>query len=297
MQIKYKTIESFNNLKVFNKINLKLPLDKQIDTVGKLPPIPNYEKHLMIIDKNDDSNNWMQGWGSRLEMNDSWPYNLVGLFKNEINKYKKNGVMTSVVKLKQSTDVFTEIRGNPTNDSALIYVIPDMKLYTIRNDESTAVEFIKYVIKDLKVSEQLHFQDYLKKGGLKTPTVTKADSIVGVTKRFEGRKLTNDWILVCGHNERDCRCGYLAPLLVDEYMKFDKRSNIGIISHVSGHKFAGNVIHYKYEPSKNSMDSFWFGRVLPPMVHSLVENLKNNIVIKNVFRGSKELREPPCQKQ
>ncbi|KAJ5397323.1 Aminoacyl-tRNA synthetase class 1a anticodon-binding [Penicillium cosmopolitanum] len=69
-------------------------------------------------------------------------------------------------------------------------------------------------------------------------------------------------ILICGHGGRDLRCGVMAPALESEFQRVlqaqgyksaggdgttidgPNHANIGLISHVGGHKYAGNVIIY-----------------------------------------------------
>jgi Sucrase/ferredoxin-like len=140
-------------------------------------------------------------------------------------------------------------------------------------------------------------------------------------------------ILMCSHNSRDTRCGVLGPLLHRDFHSVisnnyqdslpllshtkinpnpnvspDHRiihpasTNIGMISHLGGHKWAGNVIIY-IPPnwrihSTNTANSeqgdlsplagmgIWYGRVEPRHVHGIVEEtlLKGN-VIKELIRG------------
>jgi len=84
-------------------------------------------------------------------------------------------------------------------------------------------------------------------------------------------RLRGTWFLICAHKLRDKRCGVTGPILADELEKYAashslKGSDTGVhtlkISHIGGHKFAGNVIVY---PS-----GVWYGRVTPCHVPLLV---------------------------
>ncbi|TWU72103.1 hypothetical protein ED733_001308 [Metarhizium rileyi] len=132
-------------------------------------------------------------------------------------------------------------------------------------------------------------------------------------------------VLICGHGGRDARCGIMGPVLRDEFEEklaqrdFDiatapvevnlamndtqrlggegsgkKVARVGLISHVGGHKFAGNVIVYVppgYEarggrPHPLAGCGIWYGRVEPKHVEGLVDEtvLKGNVV-RDMFRG------------
>jgi hypothetical protein len=66
-------------------------------------------------------------------------------------------------------------------------------------------------------------------------------------------------ILICGHQNRDSRCGAAGRVLYEQFNNLAHRYNvsdkvlIGLTSHIGGHKYAGNVIIYP--------NGDWFGRV------------------------------------
>ncbi|KAM5452070.1 Altered inheritance of mitochondria protein 32 [Microsporum audouinii] len=116
-------------------------------------------------------------------------------------------------------------------------------------------------------------------------------------------------ILICGHGGRDQRCGIMGPLLESEFgniLKDEgytvgitptdkvKHANVGLISHIGGHKYAGNVIIY-LPPSLRSGSgganmlagkAIWYGRVEPKNVQGIIrETILNGRVIKDHFRG------------
>lgn len=137
-------------------------------------------------------------------------------------------------------------------------------------------------------------------------------------------------VLICGHGGRDARCGILGPVLqeeftrvlpvagidvlqgpvhVDEELIEDKEliegpppsepsgkstARIGLISHIGGHKFAGNVIIYIPKAAKTATgeehplagSGIWYGRVEPKHVEGIVnETIKKGNVISDHFRG------------
>ncbi|KAH6652162.1 Sucraseferredoxin-like protein [Truncatella angustata] len=132
-------------------------------------------------------------------------------------------------------------------------------------------------------------------------------------------------VLICGHGGRDQRCGVMGPVLQQEFEdKLPKAgfevmrgplidesvsapalsgttgdapstARVGLISHIGGHKFAGNVIMY-VPPTVNTKDArqhplaghgVWYGRVEPKHVEGLIEEtlVKGNIVSDH-FRGA-----------
>ncbi|XEV05855.1 hypothetical protein FSHL1_011142 [Fusarium sambucinum] len=130
-------------------------------------------------------------------------------------------------------------------------------------------------------------------------------------------------VLICGHTGRDARCGIMAPVLATEFEeKLEKEgfdvlhgpvqvnlidtqriqgeageektsARIGMISHIGGHKFAGNVIIYLppdlkmgSEPHPLAGHGIWYGRVDPKNVEGIVKEtiLKGNVVA-DMFRG------------
>lgn len=110
------------------------------------------------------------------------------------------------------------------------------------------------------------------------------------------------------------RCGLMAPVLEDQFRSvllskgistspdtgsgnFDSpdRAHIGLISHIGGHKYAGNVIVYipkgmKYGDSSSphplAGKGVWYGRIEPRHVEGIVEEtLLGGKVLSGHFRG------------
>lgn len=110
-------------------------------------------------------------------------------------------------------------------------------------------------------------------------------------------------ILICGHGGRDQRCGILGPLLEDEFK--DKllaagieKFSVALISHIGGHRFAGNVIVY-IPPSMASPlagKGIWYGRVEPKHVEGIVNTtIVHGTVIEELLRGGIERAGTPMR--
>ena len=132
-------------------------------------------------------------------------------------------------------------------------------------------------------------------------------------------------VLICGHSGRDMRCGVMAPALQTEFsarlpelgvevlagpveaevpnvgaVAGDASgrmysSRVGLISHIGGHKFAGNVIIYlpphlkanDGSPHPLAGHGVWYGRVEPKHVQGLIkETILKGSVIAELFRGA-----------
>lgn len=139
------------------------------------------------------------------------------------------------------------------------------------------------------------------------------------------KDVTDTLVLICGHGGRDMRCGIMGPLLVNEFEKQLERkgveilrgpvhvhldadgqllegevgkakdtARVGVISHIGGHKFAGNIIIY-IPPGKKMADGsphpfaghgLWYGRVEPKHVEGLIEEtIEKGRIVADMFRG------------
>lgn len=137
--------------------------------------------------------------------------------------------------------------------------------------------------------------------------------------------VTDVLVLICGHGGRDMRCGIMGPVLQKEFENklpqagldvlqgpsIDesvyapplpgaigepaRTARVGLISHIGGHKFAGNVIIYLPPTFKNGAGDphplaghgIWYGRIEPKHVEGLIhETIINGNVIRDHFRGA-----------
>ena len=109
-------------------------------------------------------------------------------------------------------------------------------------------------------------------------------------------------ILVCGHGARDSRCGVMGPLLQRQFQDCLKDEGVDAIvaqiTHIGGHKFAGNVILYVPPSAADSGNvlagkNIWYGRVEPQHCEGIVkETILGGNVIEELYRGSMAGAEP-----
>ncbi|KAG0369559.1 hypothetical protein BGZ54_009620 [Gamsiella multidivaricata] len=99
-------------------------------------------------------------------------------------------------------------------------------------------------------------------------------------------------IMICSHRKRDKRCGVTAPILRKEFLRILRSKDlygdcegdveIWMVSHIGGHKFAGNVIVHKQEGL-----AVWYGRVEPCHSQAIVEaTVERGEIIRELYRGS-----------
>ncbi|RMZ80478.1 hypothetical protein DV737_g2995, partial [Chaetothyriales sp. CBS 132003] len=117
--------------------------------------------------------------------------------------------------------------------------------------------------------------------------------------------ITQPTILICSHGGRDQRCGTLGQLLMHEFARqlcsifphtaatvpegkihvFDHQTiNVCGVSHVGGHKWAGNSNKKVTSPLTGT--GIWYGRVEPKHVQGIIEQtILRGKVIEDLFRG------------
>lgn len=278
------------------ELNSNLPHDTQLDTTIEIPTkIPDYKKHVLVVSPNDGSSKdteWRSAWQSKLELNPKWPYSIIGSLKEHLKHSNAgSGILVNAISM-----VSGEIAPLQPNDDqvANVFVLPDMKLYKISKHEVR--EFAHFlgggVSKDSR-DKHLSFYDFLK--GANNAEVeskpAKSTTSEQISQKFKYEVCEKDWLLICGHYQRDRRCGIIAQDLIEEIearnLCADK--NIAIISHIGGHKYAGNLILYNCEKSSDRsqklIDCLWFSKVLPPSLPILLDNLKSGKIPKDLFRG------------
>lgn len=100
----------------------------------------------------------------------------------------------------------------------------------------------------------------------------------------------------------DQRCGITGPILAQEFKRQLRKNehvhhehfDVELISHIGGHKYAGNVIIYfpetdvwktRYLQTLSGM-GIWYGRVEPRHVEGILEQtVFGGQIIKELFRG------------
>lgn len=246
--------------------------EKDIDYV-KAMPAAFHLRHLLI-------NTGAQKWPKAIEKDESSLAGLIAEKRHEFplrKKMAKAGILISNTTLPDT--------GHDNVSSA--YLFPDNLLITnIPHDQTE------------------RFLDTL---------LEENDEIraIKLKEEFGARDNSRDMWLVCGHAERDARCGDIGPLILGEMNEIrDEQSESGdgsrdvqsggksrgsdtaqprdsspltaLISHIGGHAFAGNVLLFSGETGASS----WFGRVRPSHVQGLVKEWKAGRVVKELYRGT-----------
>lgn len=134
-----------------------------------------------------------------------------------------------------------------------------------------------------------------------------------ISSLFNVSPVSQPIVLICGHMERDKRCGIYGPILLEQFNKYlppTANPTATLVSHIGGHRFAGNVIIYippdflstpgRFLPSSGDVvnkeknlvphklagSGIWYGRVEPESVEQIVnETILGGRIIGNHFRG------------
>ncbi|KAF2074128.1 hypothetical protein CYY_004570 [Polysphondylium violaceum] len=104
--------------------------------------------------------------------------------------------------------------------------------------------------------------------------------------------LSSKYLFVCAHKQKDERCGYCGPILMDDLRKEISKRNLDNdikvygSTHVGGHKFAGNVLVFP--------EGHWYGYVTPNDVNQIIDSTLNGDIIQNLYRGGmgKKIEKP-----
>lgn len=236
-------------------------------------------KHVLLLSHGCDNFDEMP---SKIEM-------VPGSINSDIEMMKKgiisafHPIMVSNILLTNQKKVLKQFRINTSQDQ-LVYLYPDRKI--IRFDRSNLQQFIEnYLVPKDYVQPEVYnpFKKEVKKHHEITETIDQS--------LFEEFPIEKDLVLICGHTKRDIRCGKLGPILHEEFEEvlsienLDGSTELGLISHIGGHAYAGNVIILPQERKK----IVWYGRVFPENVQGIVrETMKNDKIIKDLYRGDIE---------
>jgi hypothetical protein len=96
-------------------------------------------------------------------------------------------------------------------------------------------------------------------------------------------------MLICGHTIRDKRCGVTGPILVEQISKVlgkkfkneEENVQVSLVSHVGGHKVAGNVLIFSKE-----FGFVFYGRVFPEHIENIIEKtVINGEILKPLVRA------------
>lgn len=147
-----------------------------------------------------------------------------------------------------------------------------------------------------------------------SPDSVAKHSSRSIPSLFKVSSVSRPIVLICGHMERDKRCGIYGPILLEEFNKRlppSANPTATLVSHIGGHRFAGNVIIYipsdflpplsRFPPSSADMviegkrsimphklagSGIWYGRVEPESVEQIVnETILGGRIVQKHFRG------------
>ncbi|CAI5756071.1 unnamed protein product [Candida verbasci] len=259
---------------------IKFPQDAPIDLSGDLnytSAIPS--KHIMCLTTKD---NKMEEFNSKIE---DWK----GTLAFEMQKFKKlyqdQRVSISSIVFENHQKILKRFSLKEGSDQQLVFLYPDN--IAIRFNLRNTYEFIiKYLYKEQIQDVYNPFKPQIKEKKLNISIdINSIDSNL-----FQEFEIGKDLVLTCGHAKRDIRCGIMGPILQNEFTSRLKKDYInsvynGQITHIGGHKYAGNVLYYPKETS-SPKDFIWYGRVFPEDVDDIIkETVVNKKIIKELFRG------------
>ncbi|KAJ4403978.1 hypothetical protein N0V85_004975 [Neurospora sp. IMI 360204] len=278
--------------------------------------MPNHAQQVLICTGKDD-------WPSKIEDDDNGQ-NHAAMLRDLIGRggpYSDPFHNISVLNVSFPPSSSPGNQATNTTKNTSVYLLPDFKYLPALSSDPNHV---KALVKAHLLPEKLHpVHDHSppakRENLLRDPSY--ADLVPGI------RDIRNEVIvLICGHGGRDQRCGVYGPLLRTEFEKRlaeqgperievlkgaapdekdleegEAKSNkvwgarVGLISHIGGHKFAGNVIVYippglkmpeSDVPHPLAGHGIWYGRVEPKHVEGIVkETIGKGNVIKELFRG------------
>jgi len=227
--------------------------------------------------------------------------------QTEIDERKESG---SIPVGKPGSDTEIARQTVPSGAPASAFLLPSFQYVpSIPLDDSSIEAFLKGWVLPSKLHAQHDALTRAQKEILKRQPEFQ--------KQFIGaRKVDEIMVLICGHGGRDERCGKLGPVLQEEFEEKLERQNIpvlrdppvmdaveiptevqgyqpaarvGQISHIGGHKFAGNVIIYippSFTSNPLAGKGIWYGRVDPSHVEGIVaKTILDGKVVKDLFRG------------
>uniref|UniRef100_A0A2P2K9T1 Uncharacterized protein MANES_15G069800 n=1 Tax=Rhizophora mucronata TaxID=61149 RepID=A0A2P2K9T1_RHIMU len=110
-------------------------------------------------------------------------------------------------------------------------------------------------------------------------------------------KLEGSYVFVCSHSSRDRRCGVCGPAVISRFKEeIELHGLLGKVSvrpcsHISGHKYAGNVIIFGSSIG-GIVSGHWYGYVSPDGVPVLIEqHIVKGDIVDWLWRGQMGLSE------
>ncbi|KAL1917388.1 uncharacterized protein VTP21DRAFT_5044 [Calcarisporiella thermophila] len=209
---------------------------------SKLPATVGFHRHHLFVLSGQNP----EAWPGRLELVDSYLMELGSVMKSLSVKVNRAFVMPSTNEAGQAEPEDEEARD--------LLLFPNM----LRLPQISSRHFPALA-------------DYIRNPTAPTTLLKKAEKISGTH------------VFVCVHGTRDCRCGVYGTMLAENLIEIARqkgRPDVKVwgVSHIGGHKYAGNAIVYP--------QGDWYG-----LIHTredataLLEHLDCNTVMWERWRG------------
>ncbi|KAL7666184.1 Altered inheritance of mitochondria protein 32 [[Candida] zeylanoides] len=253
-----------------------LPVDKQIDMERDLQgTMASHWKHLLIVSPSRHNQ-----WPSNIELEP-------GSLASELSALKRKLGSPNHPVMVSNADLGADLTHKLTaahHGLHTVLLYPEGKIIRF-NAEHISQFFEKYLRPDDgEVALPYNpFREMMPKTAEKESNMSEDRSNVV----FEEGSHAKDLVLICGHNARDVRCGTLGPILKDEFdrvlqhKRLRHKVDVGFVSHIGGHAYAGNVLYFAQGKS-----SVWYGRVFPDRVQGIIEEtIQRGNIIRELYRG------------
>ncbi|KKA27378.1 hypothetical protein TD95_000504 [Thielaviopsis punctulata] len=256
-----------------------LPKDLPLETTGLHGAMVAYLEHVVLC-------TGTAAWPSRIEDGIEGQRNVAGEFKELLGRKGEF----------QNTNFSVLASSFPRGSSPSAYLLPSFQYIPALPTQSSLTTLITHHLLPLDPSTEVPASEI--------PSPLHPVTVSSVV------------VLICGHTNRDLRCGIYGPVLQDTFssqlaasgfsvlstppsaedpgVEIQKTARVGLISHIGGHKYAGNVIIYIPPGTKSTNGhphslagcGIWYGRVDPVNVEGIVsETILNGNVIEEFFRG------------
>ncbi|KAF2128816.1 hypothetical protein P153DRAFT_423297 [Dothidotthia symphoricarpi CBS 119687] len=253
------------------------PADLDIDRAAPLlNTMAAYAQHVVVCTGKED-------WSSNIEQEEGGTGEFVRGLKGVVGRGGEGFDPFNNILITASSLPTNNTPQNTTTTSALLF--PAFKrIQAIPHDPSSLANFSSAFLK----AQTLHPMH----APLSPPQKAALTRQPALTPLFATTPITTPTILICGHGSRDSRCGILGPILhaafKAELQRRGIEGEVAQISHIGGHKYAGNVIVYVPPNAGGALAGagVWYGRVGPEQVEGVVgETVVRGRVVGELLRG------------
>ena len=225
--------------------------------------IPIFKRHLLLLDTiSKDGKNHLN-WISKIEKDTNFPLNAVKFIKQKnMDMMKENRTLPIMVNVLELIN--KKIRFNDDEKNYQVLSLPEWKIVTF--DKDSIKEATELLNNENLISNSIN------------PNIKITN--------FESEKI----LMVCGHNQRDRRCGIMTNEIISKKdLKEVGKYDLGVVSHIGGHKFAGNIAIYmknKNDENEIKTNTIWFRHVTPEVLDLILKQLEEGKIIQEFYRGS-----------